>query len=282
MRMSRMQVRALVRIAVVLGLIPATHSTLLARDDRDGRDLSLAAHAVASDAPSHRGGDGYSTGFEQPEFQAGFSLVNQGGWTCNTSAISHTFVTSFQPDTGSQHVRIIDNPGVPNSTLSASLSPTFSPLSEGEISIRYSIDNVTPGPNGGADYELVPQSTTQGFVVTRFRLAFTGDIFVVDDIGNGPQPIDTGVNWSAGSDYHTLSIVMDETGLQYFHDGQLIYTGRLVAATSFDQIALVYDNFQAAEETAHFDNLSVSAIPEPTMSAAIMLLASVIAICRRK
>ena len=116
-------------------------------------------------------------------------------------------------------------------------------------------------------------------VVTRFRLAFTGDIFVVDDIGNGPQAIDTGVNWSAGPDYHTLSIVMDGAILQYFHDGQLIYTGRAIAATSFDQIALVYDNFQAPEETADFDNLIVRTVPEPTN---IMMLMMSVIVARRR
>ena len=278
MRMFRTRVRALARTAVVLGLIPATHNTLFARDGRDVPNPSLTAHTISTDLAARRGSDGYTTGFEQPEFQSGFSLVGQGGWTCTPEAVTNTFVSSFQPDTGTQHVRIIDNPGVPSSVLSASLSPTFDALSQAQVSIRYSIDNVTPGPNGGAEYELIPQSTTQGFVVTRFRLAFTGDIFVVDDIGNGPQTIDTGFDWSAGPEYHTLSIVMNATGLQYFHDGQLIYTGRVIAATSFDQIALVYDNFQAPEETADFDNLLVTAVPEPAALAMLTIL--ILPLCR--
>jgi hypothetical protein len=250
-------------LALPLVAVIVTAGSAFARP-RDLDNPSLLAHNITQSA-GVRAAEHYSTGFEMPEFQSGFSITGQAGWTCSPDAIASSLITSFNPDTGDQHLRLIDNGGVANSTRSAVLSPIVPTLSLADVSVRYAINGVTPGPNGGADYELAPQSTTQGLVVTRMRLNFTGDILVIDDIGDGPQYVDTGADWTTGG-YHTLSI------LKYFHDGVAIYSGQAIGATSFDQIALVHDNFEAPEETGDFDNLLVTAVPEPS-SAAIVLLA---------
>ena len=164
--------------------------------------------------PAFAGADGLSTGFEQPEFLPG-SIVGQNGWDCSDNAIVSSLVATFKPDTGSQHLRLIDNTGEPNSAISFVLSTQFEAMSQADVSVRYSINNVTPGPNGGAEYEFVPQSAAQGFVVTRMVLGFTGDIFVLDDVGAGPEFIDTGADWLTG-DYHTLGILDRPAGPAVF------------------------------------------------------------------
>ena len=80
MPLFRTRIRALAQFAVGLGLVSIVHTSLHAQPVREVRNLSLSAHTVATDPPTRSGSDGYATGFEQPEFQSGFSLVGQGGW----------------------------------------------------------------------------------------------------------------------------------------------------------------------------------------------------------
>src|SRR4051812_23144568 len=87
--------------------------------DRYATTGSLAAEMIAPTGAARNdpAAGGYSTGFEQPQFFPA-SLLNQQGWTVSDNAIVSSFVATFNPDTGAQHMRMIDNPGVASSETS--------------------------------------------------------------------------------------------------------------------------------------------------------------------
>ena len=58
---------------------------------------------------------------------------------------------------------------------------------------------------GGADYDVVPQAPSQGFLSARVKFNFGGNIFILDDPGPGLQFVDTGVAWTVGQ-YVNLTI----------------------------------------------------------------------------
>lgn len=257
--------------------------------DRTSRGSGLSAFTAPDGADAGpRGGSpgGYATGFEPPQFQPA-SIFGQQGWTCSPHAVVSSLVAVFNPDTGDQHLRLIDNGGVGNGTTSVVLSPTFGPLAETTVTFRYSINDVVPGPAGGAAYDFAPQSTAQNLIAARVRFDFTGDILVLDDPtgGGSPEFVDTGADWVVGG-YHTFTVALSEADdlLQYFHDGQKIFTGAggLFGARAIDQLAIVHDNFQHAEETADFDNLDVAAVPEPAGLATVMVGAVAAGACGRR
>jgi hypothetical protein len=249
------------------------------------RATNLAAVTVNGIDAGRQPPGGYATGFEPPQFVPA-SIVGQQGWTCSPEAIVSSLVAVFNPDTGAQHLRLLDNGGVGNGTTSVVLSPTFGPLAETTVSFRYSINNVVPGPAGGAAYEFVPQSAAQGVVATHVLFDFTGDILVLDDVGGGSlEFVDTGADWVVGGGYHTFTVALSQSDdlLRYFHDGQPIFTGAggLFGARQLDQLAIAHDNFQHPDETADFDNIDIAVVPEPASLIALALGAAATMRARR-
>src|SRR5215211_7420845 len=114
--------------ASALAVLFVINTSNLFAGGRDPSVPSLLAHDAARTTSA--GAVDVSTGFEMPQFQSGFSIVGQAGWTCSPEAIVSSFVSSFNPDTGDQHVRLIDNPGVPSSLRSFVVSPIFAPLAQ--------------------------------------------------------------------------------------------------------------------------------------------------------
>lgn len=70
--------------------------------------------------------------------------------------------------------------------------------------------------------------------------------------------------------------------IRYFFDGSLIHTGAIFAGTTVDQVLVLHDNFNNADnEVADWDNLVVSQIPEPASSVALLALGG-LALRRRR
>lgn len=238
----------------------------------------------------------YSTGFEAP-FVPG-PVEPQQGWGASGVNLPWASVSAANPNAGLQHLRTAKDPTVAAGTLRVALSPTAGPqpLGNSSASVDVFID-VT----GGADYDVVPQAPSQGFLTSRVKFFYgdidgdlvPGDIAVLDDL-DGPGPgglafIGTGVEYTPGV-YKNLRIdvnpgtgAVGQGSVQVFYDNALIYTNAfgLIAGTAIEQLAVVHDNFQTAGTAEHGDYDNVAITPEPASLLALGTL-GLVALRRRR
>jgi hypothetical protein len=207
----------------------------------------------------------YRTSFEIAQ---GFNLAplnGQGGWTSFNLTQAQPQVSSAHPQHGQQHLRLTDTTSVANNTLSGGFSPIIG-VSGGQrsaSSVWLSINNVTPGANGGADYDIVGQeSVTGGQISYRVKFQFSGDVVIADDINHDGQLefVDSGANWSPNT-YHNLRVFHNPANDQiaYFLDRSLIYQSvdGIFAGDDVSQVVLMSDNFFQPGESGDYDNLAV-------------------------
>jgi hypothetical protein len=115
---------------------------------------------------------------------------------------------------------------------------------------------------GGADYDVVAQAPSQGFLTARVKFNFQGAIYVLDDTGSGLVFIDTGTTWTADAGtYKELRIEIDGLAdpIDYYWGGSLFYSSvaGVFAGTSVEQVVFTSDNWQNPGETGDFDDLRV-------------------------
>ena len=216
------------------------------------------------------GYEGFAVGPVDGQF--GYTIFGGG----DTNAVS---IDTANPAGGNQHLRVANDAQASPGTLRGAFTPTAADVADPIITM--SVD-VSIGATGGADYDVVPQAPTQGFLSARVKFNFLGNIFILDDTGGGLSFIDTGIAWTVGS-YENLTIEMDRSAgtLDYYYGGSHIYSSvsGIFAGTAFEQVVLLSDNFNAGE-VGDFDNLTVS-IPAPA-SLALLGLGGLAATRRRR
>jgi hypothetical protein len=195
-------------------------------------------------------------GFEAAEgFSPGF-IAGQAGWTAFSSSLVEGHIDTVNPNGGSQHLRISQDPAVAAGTLLGAFSPVATDL---VVDASTMTVFVNIGAVGGASYDVVPQAPSQSFLTARVSFAFSGDILVLDDPGTGLTFVDTGVDYTPGT-YVALQIDVDPGAntIDYFYNGVLIYSsaGGVFAGTLIEQVVLLSDNFNAGE-SADFDDLFI-------------------------
>ena len=194
-----------------------------------------------------------STGFEPAEGFVPGHIDGQVGWFSFMSSNSEAHIDTVNPNTGTQHLRISHDPDLGFGEFVGAFTPDLGPLPTGSSTV--SVD-VSISATNGADYFVVPQSPSQGLVLTWVDFAFTDDILVVDDVGFGSEWVDTGVDWTLGT-YGNLKIVSDPLAgkIDYYFNDILIYTGIMWAGTNVEQVVLLSDNANDMDD-GDFDNLS--------------------------
>jgi hypothetical protein len=209
----------------------------------------------------------YKVGFEPAEGYFVGPLNGQQGWTTFDSTPNQPTVSNAHPQSGSQHLRLVDTPSVADTTLSGGFSPALptAPNERRTTSVGISINNTQPGPDGGAAYSVVGQEIGPAALISfRVTFEFTGDVLVVDDVNNDDvlEFVDTGANWTTDN-YMKLHVFHNpaQDQIAYFLNDQLIYTSvdGIFAGTNVAQAVLFSDNFFLAGESADFDNLAVFA-----------------------
>jgi hypothetical protein len=227
----------------------------------------------------------FSTGFEVPDYATGV-LEPQQGWSASGTNLPWASVSRLNPFAGQQHLRVVRDTTVSQGTGRLAFSPSFGvqPAGTYEVSMQINISN-----DQGADYSVIGQAPSQSLLTWRVLLSFSdalgtgpGTIFVLDDLGTGLGFVDTGDLWTPGV-YKELKVVSDAVAdtIEYYYGGSLIYTSvaGVFAGTSVEQVVIFNDNFQLGGETADFDNLSVTLIPEP---ASLGLLAGLAPMALRR
>lgn len=239
-------------------------------------DTSIAA-LVSPAGPGIPRSLPYSTGFEPADGFAPGYIGGQAGWT-GFAGTAQGVISAAHPAAGTQELRISRDPSNPAGNYTGGFSPVQSALGVGDyvtsmdVYISYAL---------GANYGVVLQAPSQGYLSARLEFDWLGDIIVLDDTGSGLGFVDTGVAWTPGV-YKNLTIDLNSiTGaIDYYYDGSLVYSGvnGVFAGTSVEQVVLYSDNWQYAGEFGEFDNLSVT--PEPATLA--LFAVGALALIRRR
>ena len=201
-----------------------------------------------------------STGWEAADGYNVGALEPQLGWTASGTNATWASISTTGPFAGARCLRLIKQTSA--GTLSLVFSPTSAQpaIAPSQVKAMIKITN-----DQGADYDFVGQSPSQGFLSWRVKFSWSdagqaggpGTIFVLDDVGAGLAFQDTGIIWDLNV-YRELKVSFDPTAgvINYFYDGNLIYTGNLVAGTNVEQLVFLHDNFQLSGEAASLDNLN--------------------------
>jgi len=227
------------------------------------RDISIAAIDAPVAAPTTTRPDarraapqpigtctGFESDFESPTYTLG-PIAGQNGWVGFAGASPDSnIVSNANPADGAQHLRNILNedqgPGVTNMVRNDNCLPGAT-----SFSVDLYLSN-----KGGADYRIQPQAPTQEFLTAQVLFTFTGNIILLDEIDGTLQFVDTGAEWVCG-EYKQFAMVMDNDAntIEYYYDGELIYTGIVFAGTIIEHVILGSDNFHLNGEFGDFDNL---------------------------
>ena len=235
----------------------------------DGRGTPLPSRSAFRTSTAPAGPDGvtfpYRTSFETAQGYSAGPLNGQAGWTTFNATPAQPVVSAAHPQQGAQHLRLTDTPAVPDTTLSGGFSPVLG-VAGGQrsaTSVWLSINNVTPGPNGGADYDVVGQeSVTGGQISFRVKFQFGGDIVIADDTNHDGtlEFVDSGRNWTPNT-YHNLRVFHNPANNQiaYFLNNSLIYQSAdgIFGGDDVSQVVLMSDNFFQPGESGDYDNLAV-------------------------
>jgi hypothetical protein len=200
----------------------------------------------------------FGTGWEAADGFALGAVEPQLGWTATSTNNTWASVSAASPFAGARHMRLIRNTLLGQGSQCLVFTPTVAqaPGTPATIKMQVKISN-----DQGADYDVIAQAPSQGFLTWRVKFSFSdivgtgpGTIFILDDVGSGLAFQDTGVLWDINV-YRELKVQFDPGAgqIRYYYDGNLIYTGILVAATAVEQIVWRTDNFQLGGETGDFD-----------------------------
>jgi len=235
------------------------------------RAYDFATTAIASPdtvTPAPRGPGSVVAGFEPGEGFLAAPIGGQMGWTMFNASVTEGHVDALNPMSGSQNLRISHDPAVALGTSIGAFSPNLGALPVGPSSL--SVD-VAISAAGGADYDVVTQAPSQGFLSARVKFSWQGHILVLDNPGTGLTFVDTGVAWNVGP-YTNLTINIDPVAntIDYSYGGAPIYSSvaGVFAGTAMEQAVLMSDNFNLAD-VGDFDNVSM--VPGPATLAMLGL-----------
>lgn len=217
----------------------------------------------------------FQTGFEAPAFSVG-PINTQNGFTTFNANASGPIISTANPKSGSQHLRLPDNPALANGTLSGAFSPVFAGGTGPQIVTRASYF-IPTNDVGGADYDFIAQSVGQSQLAFRLKFEFLGTVVVVDDLdgaGSGVATFeDTGFAFATGQ-WNNIEVVTDYTTLTHTYkiNGTTIYTGNFInqTNTSIDQVIMFSDLFHNPGVVGgDVDDVSVTVVPEPATMLAL-------------
>lgn len=176
-------------------------------------------------------------------------INGQSGWFGRFT--DNWIVSNANAFEGAQHFRgVSDGLGGSQPAAPLALSPTFL-TGDQPMSVMSAQVNIE---GSGVSWEIIPQNTVEGFVVTRLRFNGDGTIDILDGGSGGFVPI----NVPIPEGYFEVRIVIDRDtlGLTVFFDGDLVYSG-LGFATAIDNVAFLSD-MAVVGSSMDIDNLDVT------------------------
>ncbi len=141
----------------------------------------------------------FQTGFEAPGFAVG-PIINQNGFTTFNADANGPIISTANPKSGNQHLRLPDNPlgqrHVERRVLAGLLRWDWSANRDPRVLLH------SDQRCGGADYDFIAQSVGQSQLVFRLKFEFLGTVVVVDDLdgaGTGARRSKTPVSLLLGA-----------------------------------------------------------------------------------
>ncbi len=186
-------------------------------------------------------GKDYTTGFEPAEGFVLGPIDGQGGWVSLPASTNAGQVGNLNAAIGLQHLRIRHDPAAGINTTVGVISPNLGTFTESSAVV--SVDVFITGSD--RDYQVVPQSPSEGLVVTRVRFRRLKNIIEVldDPEGDGSFAfIDTGVAWIADQYINlTIDLNIAANSVDITYNGAVIYTmaAAVVLGTAVQEVALV-------------------------------------------
>ncbi|PTM20360.1 MAG: hypothetical protein DA446_03560 [Bacteroidetes bacterium] len=202
-------------------------------------------------------GDG-NVSFEAGEgFEPGF-IQGQNGWGTFFGNVSQPAISPAYASDGDWSLELANEPTLSSGSLVGAFSPQF--YADQDV-MSYSVDTFMEA-TGGADYDVIVQSPTQGLLTVRVKFNWEGNIFILDDSSAPLGFVDTEVSFATG-EWKNLTITINQTegSIDYSYDGTLIYTGNLFGATIAEQAIFLHDNWNAGE-AGYIDNFQFDAVRE--------------------
>jgi hypothetical protein len=221
---------------------------------------------------------GLNEGFET--FAPG-AISGQMGWTTFAANMTAPVISTANPASGVQHLRITLGAGA-GSSLNGAFSPDFGDFVNESSQIGV---DVFISQTGAQNAQFVGQAPSQGFLTWRVIFAGDGSILVLDDAdgvpGGGLAFIDSGDDWTPGA-YFNFRVDTDPiaNSLTYYLNNSLIYTGSVgvFAGTAVEQVLLFGDNAYTSSSFTDYDNLSI--VPAP--GAGVLVGFAGLALLRRR
>ncbi|MHC4140718.1 MAG: hypothetical protein ACYSUF_02165 [Planctomycetota bacterium] len=204
-------------------------------------------------------GSSYATGFEPAEGFAPGHIDGQVGWASFASSSAEAHIDTVNPAAGEQHLRISKDPNLGLGADVGAFSPNLGIFENvsGTLSVDLNISSL-----GGTTYEVVPQTPTEGLVVTRVQFLRTRDIWVLNAAGVFE---DSGADWVPGV-YKNVTVVLDVVlgTLEVFYDGALIHSLTPIPNGDAIQEVVLIGNNNGDDDVGDFDNLEIIGGALPT------------------
>lgn len=244
---------------------------------------ALAIIGLAGALTPAKAGIVYATGFEAPTFAAGSPLDGQGGWVADSSP-SAAVITTNQPASGLQALRVdgadlVDVPdfglflGGYHHDLPYDAITQGTPIVTVEAAVR--LDGPSTDLGGGPNDDLLSANfavgTNDGAGHT-LVLSSNGHVYA---FGKGVTPYSFETEVTLGA-YHILGIRYDFLGgsVGFFVDGKLIGQNSIqptvatgIQGVFLELLALDDGSVDVPRYTGYFDDIQVSAVPEPSTLA---------------
>jgi hypothetical protein len=191
--------------------------------------------------------------FEESEGFTVGPLATQNGWGVSAAAPGSALISTDYANDGVNSLEILGLDGTAHALVGA-----FSPVdvvTNNIITVSYDI-YLTDISDAASDFFVGAQSPSQALLTSRERFTYTGTVMVVATDGTLAYQ-DTGATFAVGQWYNMTAVHTFDAGtIEYYLDGELIYTGDVFGADNVEQMTFLNDNYDSA---AYFDNVQVVA-----------------------
>ncbi|RQO40745.1 hypothetical protein DBR39_07350 [Chryseobacterium sp. KBW03] len=198
--------------------------------------------------------------FEASEgFTAG-NINGQQGWTSTSDGeVPPTYITSQLVSTematqGSSSFKITPDPlfGPQQGPVIGGFYTFTAPLTYNSFTQSFDV-RLTQKNTSTSDFVFRTVNTAgAGSIVTYINFSFNGKILIVT-AGSGTL-VDTTQTWNANT-WYRVKVVSTATGIQYYLNDTLIYTGQPYSNSNINRMDFVHDNYGGS---AYIDNIKIN------------------------
>ncbi|MFS4427957.1 T9SS type A sorting domain-containing protein [Chryseobacterium sp. S90] len=210
--------------------------------------ISLSSYAQQT--ISFEASEGYTTG--NINGQQGWITTNDGGTP--PVYLTSQLVSAEMASQGSNSLKITpDLPyGPQQSPVMGGFYTFTTPLTYNSFTQSFDV-RLTQKSSSSSDFVFRTVSTTgAGGIVTYIDFSYDGSILIAT-AGSG-NLVNTNQTWNANT-WYRVKIVSTATGIQYFLNDALIYTGQPFSNNNINRMDFVHDNYGGS---AYIDNIKIN------------------------